>query len=80
MKLKREWNLEVELRSSSLLAQYMAWRRLTVRKLAALVGVSKSTIGHLRSGKRSYCDPLVANRIADVLDVPVDVLFFNQTG
>lgn len=57
------------------LAAAMVYRGMSVRDLAIRVGAHRATIGHLRSGKRSYCDPTVARRIAKALDYPIDELF-----
>lgn len=67
--------LEVRLISHRRLAAAMSWRGISVRELALKVGAHRATIGHLRSGKRTYCDPTVARRIAKVLDYPVDEFF-----
>ena len=57
------------------LRQYMGFRGLTVRTLAAKVGVSHGTIGWLTSGQRNTTKPETAKRIAKALDCPVDALF-----
>lgn len=57
------------------LAAAMVYRGMSVRDLATRVGAHRATIGHLRSGKRNYCDPTVARRIAKALDYPIDELF-----
>lgn len=57
------------------LAAAMVYRGMSVRELARKVGAHRATIGHLRSGKRTYCDPVVARRIAKALDYPVDEFF-----
>src|SRR5690554_6741252 len=48
-----EGRLDVKLKSSQALRQYMEFRGVTVRTLATKVGVSHGTIGWLTSGKRS---------------------------
>ena len=50
-------------------------RKLSVRKLASKADVGTGTIGHLVSGTRSQCLRESAQRIADALDMPLDVLF-----
>ena len=67
--------LDVRLISARRLAAAMHFRGLSVRELAMRVGAHRSTIGHLRSGARTYCDPVVARRIAKQLDCPVDEFF-----
>lgn len=67
--------IDVRLISAEALRQYMAFRGLSIQKVASLVGVSKSTIGHLHSGARNTCRLETARGIARVLDVPVQALF-----
>ena len=67
--------LEVRLISHRRLAAAMVYRDKSVRELALKVGAHRATIGHLRSGKRTFCDPTVARRIAKALDYPVDEFF-----
>lgn len=50
-------------------------KKVSQRKLARYVGVHESFINHLTSGRRRSCTPLVAERIAEVVGVPVDILF-----
>lgn len=68
---------EVRLISSQAFAQYMKHRGQTVRSLADCAGGPhlRSTIGHLRSGKRKTCDPELARTIEKVLDAPRGSLF-----
>lgn len=70
-----EGRFEVRLISPDALAQYMRFRGFSVRSLAARVGCSHSTIGHLRSGHRKACDPVTAKAIEKVLDAPDGSLF-----
>lgn len=70
-----EGRLDVRLISAQALTQYMAFRGLTVRSLAAKVGVSHGTIGWLTSGQRTTTKPETAKRIAKALDCPVESLF-----
>ncbi len=75
--IRIEGRYEVRLISPDALAQYMKGRGFTVRSLADSVGGPqlRSTIGHLRSGKRKTCDPSVARRIEKVLNAPSGSLF-----
>jgi hypothetical protein len=75
--IRIEGRFEVRVISHAAFANYMKHRGFTVRTLADRVGGAKhrSAIGHLRSGKRSYCDPALARRIEDALDAPRDSLF-----
>lgn len=67
--------LDVRLISHEALASYMSCRDISVRELAMRTGIHRSTIGHLRSGKRATCTPQTARAISKALDVPVNVLF-----
>lgn len=70
----------VKLVSSETLVEYMAYRDLTVRDLAARAGCSKATVGHLRSGKRQTCGTKTAVAIAKALQAPVGTLFLPQVS
>ena len=75
--IRIEGRFEVRVISSQAFAQYMKHRGFTVRTLAEALGDPqlRSTIGHLRSGKRSTCDPALARRIERILDAPKGSLF-----
>lgn len=73
--IRIEGRFEVKLISAPAFAQYMKHRGFTVRSLAEVTGASRSTIGHLRSGKRNTCAPDLARRIERVLDAPTGSLF-----
>ena len=53
----------------------VAARKISQRELAERVGVHPSFINHLTAGRSTTCTPLIADRIAEVLDVDVSVLF-----
>lgn len=61
------------------LASYMTYKGFTVRTLAFRTGVNRSTIGHLRSGKRTTCSPEAAIAICKVLDVPTQIIFSDRS-
>lgn len=61
--------------SSAALAQYMTYRDVSVRDLAGKVGCSRATIGHLRSGARTFVRPAWAKAIEKALDAPRGSLF-----
>jgi hypothetical protein len=50
-------------------------KKISGRKLARAAGCHPSFIDHLLTGRRRSCTPVMANRIAEVLAVPVEVLF-----
>ncbi len=72
-----ESRLDVRLISSTVLADYMKFRNLSVRDLAAAMNKpsARSTIGHLLSGKRATCAPDTARRIEKALNAPPGSLF-----
>ena len=65
----------MRLKSAQMLRGYMDFRRLNVRELAKVAGVSRSTIGHLHSGARNTCSPHTAVAIEEALDAPRGMLF-----
>jgi hypothetical protein len=50
-------------------------KKISGRKLARAAGCHPSFIDHLLTGRRRSCTPVMATRIAEVLAVPVEVLF-----
>lgn len=70
-----ESRFDVRLISSTVLADYMRFRDLSVRELASRVGCSHQVIGHLRSGKRATCRPETARKIEEALNAPPGSLF-----
>ncbi len=75
-----EGRFELHLISSEALAQYMRYRDLSVRDLADKVGCSHATIGHLRSGARSYASVKNAKAIEKALDAPAGSLFIAKVS
>ncbi len=65
----------MELRSAQCLRALMDQEKVSLGMLAEAVGVHRSFISHLVSGRSPGCLPERAHRIAEVLDVPVEVLF-----
>lgn len=78
--IRIESRFEVKLISATAFASYMDSRDFTVRSLAEAVGGPhlRSTIGHLRSGRRTQCDPALAKRIERVLNAPKGSLFVSS--
>lgn len=89
--ITKEVRIDMELISAPAFAHYMEHRGYTVRGLAAAVTVemqkstrtrgrkcSHSTIGHLRTGERSYADPDVARIVERLLDAPKGSLFVTK--
>lgn len=75
-----ESRFDVRLISAQVLVNYMEFRDLTVRQLAAKVGCSHSLIGFLRSGKRDTCQPATAKRIEKALNAPPGSLFIAKVS
>lgn len=50
-------------------------KKMSGRRLARYADVHPSFVDHLLSGRRRSCTPKVATRIAESLEVPLDVLF-----
>lgn len=50
-------------------------KKTSGRRLARAAGCHPSFIDHLLAGRKSSCTPVMAQRIAEVLEVPVEVLF-----
>lgn len=65
----------MRLKNRQMLVQYMDYKRLRVRELAKAAGVSRATIGHLRSGARTSCKPETAAAIEEALGAPPGLLF-----
>lgn len=50
-------------------------KKLSQRRLARYAGTHPSFINHLTSGRRRSCEPITAQRIAEAIGVPLEVLF-----
>lgn len=71
----REGRFYVELISQMALARHMRHQNLSNSELAARIGRSKATIGHLRSGGRTTTSAETAKRIEKALGLPTCTLF-----
>lgn len=71
----KTWRLDMRLKSSQMLRQYMQYKHFNVRSLATAAQVSRSTVGHLHSGARSSCSPATARSIEEALQAPPGLLF-----
>lgn len=65
----------MRLRSADLLKAQMGVKRIGLDRLSRSAGCHRSFISHLVSGRRTSCKPLTAERIAEALEVPVEILF-----
>ena len=65
----------MKLRSAEVLRAFMKQKDFSMQRLATYSSCSKSFIGFLANGSKTSCTPKLAERIAEALDVPVEVLF-----
>jgi transcriptional regulator with XRE-family HTH domain len=65
----------MRLQSGATLQALIEQRGLNQSRLAEAAGCSRSFISGLCSGQRKSCTDELASRIAEVVQVPVDVLF-----
>lgn len=70
----------MRLASADTLTALMAQRGLSMSTLGRYAGCSKGFISHLTSGRRRACTPELATRIAEALQVPVEILFVPSTS
>lgn len=68
----------MRLTSRDTLRALVRQRDFTYEELGELAGCSKGFIGHLIGGFRKTCTPELADRIAEELDVPRDLLFMEE--
>ena len=50
-------------------------KKMSARRLARAIGKTPGTIDHLLAGRMTTCEPLTAQRIAEALEVPLEILF-----
>lgn len=55
-------------------------KKMSGRRLARAIDVHPSFIDHLLSARSRSCKPVTAQRIAEALDVPLDILFVPQAA
>lgn len=65
----------MRLTSADTLRALMAQRGFSMMRLARYAGCSKSFIGHLAKEHKTTCTPGLAQRIAQALEVPLEILF-----
>lgn len=65
----------MKLTSGKILRGLMDAKRLSNADIAAHAGVGRTFISALVNDRRSSCTPRVAERIAERLEVPLEVLF-----
>lgn len=91
MTVKTERRLDVKLMNSDLFAQLMTMHGYTVRSLADAINlqlaknrskhrVTRSVIGHLRTGYRNTVNPEAAEIIAGLFKLPMNALFISKVS
>lgn len=65
----------MRLTSAEMLVALMNRRGFSMGRLARYAGCSKSFISHLCAERKTTCRPQLASRIAEALEVPVELLF-----
>lgn len=65
----------MKLRSAATLRALMEQESLSLAELGRAAGCSKGFISHLLAARRKTCTPVLAQRIAKTLRVPLEVLF-----
>lgn len=66
----------MKLTSANTLRALMEQKGFSRRRLARYCGLAGTgMIDHLLAGRRTSCTPQLAGRIAEALDVPLDILF-----
>ena len=65
----------MRLQSANTLRALMGQRGFSLDRMARYAGCSKGFISHLLAGRKTTCTPELALRIAEALDVPLDLLF-----
>lgn len=69
----------MRLQSADTLKALIKQRNLSLDRMARYAGCSKSFISHLTAGRKTTCTPKLAIRIAEALDVPLELLFVPST-
>lgn len=79
MATKRRWSRGTWMRltSTEVLKALMGpdSRNISHERLARYAGCSRGFISHLTSGRKKSCSSELAGRIAEALEVPLEVLF-----
>jgi hypothetical protein len=89
--VKTERRLDVKLTNHDLFAQLMTMHSYTVRSLTDAINlqlaknrsrhrVTRSVIGHLRTGYRSTVHPEAAEIIAGLFKLPMNALFLSKVS
>lgn len=82
MKRRKRWPRGTWMRvtSKETLKALMVQRGFSLERMARYAACSKSMVGHLTTGHKKTCSPELAERIAEALDVPLELLFVPQVS
>jgi transcriptional regulator with XRE-family HTH domain len=70
----------MKLTSADTLKALMDQRDFSYERMARYAGCSKSFISHLVKGRKTSCSPVLAENIAEALQVPLSLLFVEQVS
>lgn len=70
----------MKLTSPDTLRALMDQRGFSYERLARYAGCSKSFISHLAAGRKTSCTPMLAENIAEALEVPLSILFVDSVS
>ena len=70
----------MRLQSADTLRALMGQRGFSLDRMARYAGCSKGFISHLLAGRKTTCTPELALRIAEAIDVPLDLLFVSSVS
>lgn len=65
----------MQLTSADTMKALMAQKNISHERLARWAGCSRGFISHLTAGRKNSCSAVLAVKIAEALDVPLQVLF-----
>ncbi|MGZ3337092.1 MAG: helix-turn-helix domain-containing protein [Isosphaeraceae bacterium] len=65
----------MQLTSADTLKALMDQKKYSHERLGRYAGCSRGFISHLTSGRKNSCSAVLAERIVEALDVPLQVLF-----
>lgn len=65
----------MQLTSADTLKALMDQKNYSHERLGRYAGCSRGFISHLTSGRKNSCSAVLAERIAEALDVPLTILF-----
>lgn len=70
----------MHLQSAQTLRAVMAQHGLSIRQVADDASCSSAFISHLLAGRKTSCTPALAERIAEAVRAPIDLLFVAEVS